>query len=102
MGKLASLTLTPLAVAVERSGDRADLYSIIKVWHSALQGGLRAAAAVMRLALDYHEVLCELESLAESDLRDLKLRNSDFFGVAWAEAKRRHRARTGQAVRDRV
>jgi uncharacterized protein YjiS (DUF1127 family) len=44
-------------------------------------------------ALDYREALCELEGLTEHDLRDLKFKRADVFGIAWAEARRRYRAR---------
>jgi uncharacterized protein YjiS (DUF1127 family) len=40
---------------------------------------------------DYRRMLKELESLNESDLRDMGISKADFDAIAWEEAKRRHK-----------
>jgi uncharacterized protein YjiS (DUF1127 family) len=42
---------------------------------------------------DYRRTLKELESLSESDLRDMGISKADFNAIAWEEAKCRHKSK---------
>jgi uncharacterized protein YjiS (DUF1127 family) len=42
---------------------------------------------------DYRRTLNELESLSESDLRDMRISKADFDAIAWEEAKRGHQSK---------
>jgi hypothetical protein len=93
--------LLPAAMALDRrmcaqASDQTKAVSIITVWISVVRRRCRDVSRLVWFALDYREALCELDGLTEQDLRDLKIKTADFFGIAWAEARRRYRARGEQ------
>lgn len=53
----------------------------------------RSVANWFRGWRDYRRTLNELESLSESDLRDMRIRKADFNAIAREEAKRGHKSK---------